>query len=47
MENTITWDKYQRGRNHQSKTSLLPKIDKNERFYSVIVLHLSDEYDII
>lgn len=34
MENTVTWDKYQRGRNHQSKISLLPKIDKNERFYS-------------
>lgn len=34
MENTITWDKYQRGRNHQNKISLLPKIDKNERFYS-------------
>lgn len=34
MENTITWDKYQRGRNYQSKISLLPKIDKNERFYS-------------
>lgn len=34
MENTIIWDKYQRGRNHQSKISLLPKIDKAERFYS-------------
>ena len=34
MENTVTWDKYQRGRNHQSKISLLSKIDKNERFYS-------------
>jgi hypothetical protein len=34
MENTITWEKYQRGRNHLSKISLLPKIDKNERFYS-------------
>ena len=34
MENTVVWDKYKRGRNHQSKISLVSKIDKNERFYS-------------
>jgi len=34
MENTATWDKYQQGKNYQSKISLLSKIDKNERFYS-------------
>ncbi len=34
MEFTKAWDKYQYGMEYQSKISLLPKIDKNERFYS-------------
>ena len=33
-EYTKAWDKYQRGMDYQSKISLLPKTDKNERFYS-------------
>jgi hypothetical protein len=33
-ENTRAWEKYQHGMDYQSKISLLPKIDKNERFYS-------------
>jgi hypothetical protein len=33
-EFTKAWDKYQYGMEYQSKISLLPKIDKNERFYS-------------
>ncbi len=33
-EYTKAWDKYQHGMDYQSKISLLPKIDKNERFYS-------------
>lgn len=33
-EVTKAWEKYQHGMDYQSKISLLPKIDKNERFYS-------------
>ena len=33
-EFTKAWDKYQYGMEYQSKISLLPKTDKNERFYS-------------
>jgi hypothetical protein len=34
MENTLIWDKYQKGLDYQSKISFLPTVDKNERFYS-------------
>jgi hypothetical protein len=34
MENTKSWDRYQRGLNFKSKINLLPIVDKNERFYA-------------
>lgn len=34
IEQTRAWKRYQSGLDYQSKISLLPKIDKNERFYS-------------